>query len=108
MAEQGNDPKCELLDWDAWLDTMPPGPSRLHVAGRARCPSAGFTLEVVRRAPQGINPRDLMLVTREQAPRDGAMVLSEVAFEYQESAPPGQYDTVTLSPGGTKKVRVVS
>lgn len=105
---QDSDTKCEVLEWDAWLDTMPPGPASVHVSGKAQCPSAGYALRVVRQVPQGINPRDLLLPLEELAPKVSGQVVSQVEFSYSVPAKVGQFDTVTLLPLGTKKVRTVS
>lgn len=107
MTEPGAAMKCEILQWDTWLDMMPPGPPTLHLSGTARCPQSGYNIKVVRRAPQGINPRDLLLVLQEHSPSAGADVISEIPFDYSELAAAGQFDTVTLSPGGSKKIRIV-
>jgi hypothetical protein len=64
-------------------------------------------LQVVRLLP-GINPRDLRLGLKETPAKLGADVLTEIPFDYSEAAAVGQLDTVTLVPGGTKKVRIVS
>ena len=72
-----------------------------------RCPRAGYKLQVVKLL-QGINPRDLRLGLEENPAKLGAAVLSEIPFDFSEAAAVGQLDTVTLVPGGTKKVRIVS
>jgi hypothetical protein len=108
MAEKTAPLMCQVQEWDAYLDTMPPGPSQLRVNGTAECPAAGHELRVVRAAPQGTNPKDLILRLVETAPKAGAQVVSNVTFTYAEAARVGQFDTVTLLPGGTKKVRVIS
>ena len=48
-------------NWHAWLNTMPPGPSTLHVVGDICVESAGTVVLLVAREPQGFNPSALML-----------------------------------------------
>src|SRR5215210_3256881 len=47
--------------WEAWHDHQPPGPAVLYVSGECEFPTAGYEVELRRRAPQGINPKDLLL-----------------------------------------------
>jgi Domain of unknown function (DUF6438) len=57
-------------DWAAFHDHMPPGPSVLRVQGTCRFDTAGYSVELRRHEPQGINPRDLLL-DRIVTPPDG-------------------------------------
>ncbi len=88
-------------DWAAWIDSMPPGPSKLIVTGTCTFPTPGYCVELKRRVPQGINPRDLLLdwiVT----PPSGIQpqVLDTVNVRYEEPAAAGQFDSVTILPDG--------
>jgi hypothetical protein len=92
----------ECQQWAAWLDRQPPGPSTLHVRGACVFPSEGFTVELRRKEPQGINPKDLQLEKIVRPPDvfqpDGA---SSVTVSYEEEAAPGSFETVTILPEGT-------
>jgi hypothetical protein len=87
-------------EWAAWLDRQPPGPPTLHVTGACEFPSAGYTVELRRREPQGINPRDLLLDKVIHAPTGvAASVLTTVPVRYCEEASM-RYETVTILPDG--------
>lgn len=92
-------PRCR--DWEAWQDLMPGAGGTLHVRGTCRFPTAGYTASLRRQEPQGVNPRDLLLVL-EVTPPDGpaAQVATDLAVEYSEPAEPRQFDQVTILPNG--------
>jgi hypothetical protein len=48
-------------DWHAWVNAMPPGPQTLHVSGTVVVPEGNQVVTLVRAAPQGFNPRILLL-----------------------------------------------
>jgi hypothetical protein len=86
--------------WSAWHDHEPPGPPVLHVRGECEFPTAGFSVELRRREPQGINPRDLLLdrIVREPS-GPVAQVVTVVEARYREETD-FEYDTVTIFPDG--------
>jgi hypothetical protein len=87
-------------DWTAIHDHQPPGPSVLRVNGTCTFPTAGFSVELVRREPQGINPRDLLLDKIVQPPSGPvAEVVTDVDVEYAEETE-FDYQTVTILPDG--------
>jgi hypothetical protein len=95
-------PQGRCGEWAAWLDRQPPGPPTLHVAGTCEFPSAGYTVELRRHEPQGINPRDLLLEKVIHAPTGvSAPVLTTVAVpvRYREETSI-RYETVTIFPDG--------
>ncbi|MFL6129967.1 MAG: hypothetical protein ACJ73E_12995 [Mycobacteriales bacterium] len=96
----GRSAQGECRDWSAVVDRRPPGPPTLIVTGECDFPTAGSTVELHRAAPQGINPRDLLLdkvVTPPSGP--AASVLTAVPVRYTENDPP-ELDTVTIRPDG--------
>lgn len=51
----------DTTDWYAWVNRMPPGPASFHVTGTVVLPSPGYDVALRVAAPQGINPRQLIL-----------------------------------------------
>lgn len=90
-------------DWSAWHDHQPPGPAVLRVTGQCEFPTAGYSVELRRQEPQGINPKDLLLnkVVHEPAGPAGpaATVITRVEARYEEETD-FEYDTVTILPDG--------
>jgi hypothetical protein len=85
-------------DFVAFLDRQPPGPATLHVTGVCRFPTAGFTVELRRRVPQGFHPRDLLLDKIVTAPSAAAAeVITELEVRYSEETDAG-FDTVSIQP----------
>jgi hypothetical protein len=87
-------------DWLAIHDHQPPGPSVLRVTGTCQFRTSGYTVELRRHEPQGINPSDLLLDRVVHAPT-GAVeeVLTDVEVSYSEETD-FDYQTVTILPGG--------
>jgi len=87
-------------DWYASHDHMPPGPATLRVRGTCRCPTTGYSVELRRHEPQGINPKDLLL-DKVLTPPSGVIGpgSSDVEVRYEEPTDV-EYDTVTILPGG--------
>ena len=52
---------AETQDWYAWIDTTPPKPDELHVIGEIKVGNPGIYAVLRKKAPQGINPRILLL-----------------------------------------------
>lgn len=87
-------------DWSAWHDHQPPGPAVLRVKGDCEFPTAGYSVELRRREPQGINPKDLLLDRIIHEPSGPAAdVLTTVEARYEEETD-FEYDTVTVLPDG--------
>jgi hypothetical protein len=61
MEVPSEEPAGYCRGWLVWHDHEPPGPPVLHVRGECEFPTAGFSVELRRREPQGINPKDLLL-----------------------------------------------
>jgi Domain of unknown function (DUF6438) len=87
-------------DWTAIHDHQPPGPSVLRVSGVCRFPTAGYSVELRRHEPQGINPADLLLDRVVQSPAGpAAEVITDVEVSYAEETAL-DYQSVTILPGG--------
>ncbi len=87
-------------DWSAWHDHEPPGPPVLHVRGECEFPTAGYSVELRRHVPQGINPRDLLLDLIVHEPSGPAAdVITVVEARYREETDV-EHDTVTILPDG--------
>ena len=96
----GNAAACR--GWAAWHDHQPPGPPVLHVVGECEFPTAGFSVELRRKEPQGLNPKDLLLervVYEPQGP--AATVITTVEARYREETD-FEYATVTILPDGAR------
>jgi hypothetical protein len=99
----------ECSGWSAWHNHEPPGPATLHVHGECKFPTAGYTVELRRQEPQGINPKDLLMTRIVHEPSGPvAQVETTVEVSYQEETD-FEYDTVTILPEGpTVPVKEVS
>jgi hypothetical protein len=76
-------------DWHAWLNTMPPGPHELHVAGDVLVGNPGIKAVLTMKEPQGINPAILMLdLHLVQEPGMWPQVLTWVPAKYNRVMPP--------------------
>ena len=87
-------------NWQAW-HTIRSGTSTLHVSGRCQFPTAGFKVELIRKEPQGINPRILILekvVTAPSGPVSEVVTVEKVT--YSEEAASTQFSHVTVLPDG--------
>ncbi|MDQ4133708.1 MAG: hypothetical protein M3179_11005 [Actinomycetota bacterium] len=88
--------------FSASLNFELPGPGGLRVEGECTFGTAGYTVELVRHEPQGINPRDLLLDLIVTPPPPGTVV-AQVLTTYQvfyEEETAVHLDTVTILPDG--------
>jgi hypothetical protein len=72
-------------DWHAWHDRMPGKKPTLHVTGVCTFPTAGYSVELRPKEPQGINPAIYMLekvVTKPTIPVPE--VITDVPVYYRE------------------------
>jgi len=91
-------------DWEAWHDRTPGGTPTLYVHGVCVVPSAGFTAKLQRKAPQGINPSDLLLdLTVTPPPNKQKQERTMIEANYRE-ATPTLYQTVTIIGAGPGSV----
>jgi hypothetical protein len=85
-------------DWTAIHD--PPGSSVLRVSGVCRFPAPGYSVELRRHEPQGVNPADLLLDRIVRSPAGPvAEAVTDVEVSYAEETEL-DYQTVTILPGG--------
>lgn len=91
-------PEANCHDWTAVHQQEPP--SRLTVRGTCTFPTTGYSVELRRHEPQGINPSDLLL-DRIVHPPTGpvADVITDVEAVYTELTD-ADYQTVTILPDG--------
>ncbi len=87
----------ETADWYAWLDKMPPGPPSFHLTGVARMPTPGYEVKLVKAAPQGINPKELIL-DLQVTPLRGIwpQVITPMSLRYDERQVAIEYDGVLV------------
>lgn len=91
-------PAITTADWSAWVNTMPPGPAAFHVTGTVNLPSAGYDAKLVYAAPQGINPRQLILDLVVTPKKGGvhAQAVTPVTVRYDKSPYDGLYQSVMI------------
>ena len=91
---------AECSNWSAWHGSRPPAPPVLTVAGECEFPTAGYSVELRRHEPQGINPRDLLLDLVVHEPTGPvAQVITTVESRYEEETD-FEYESVTILPDG--------
>jgi hypothetical protein len=100
-------PPADCYEWSAWHNRQPPGPVRLHVQGKCKFPTEGYSAELRFHEPQGINPRDLLLDLIIREPKDPVLpVVTEVDVRYEEETD-AEYETVTILGYASMPVQVV-
>ena len=101
--------KCDpngVEAWEAWHDRMPGKAATLHVVGTCICPTPGYTLELERHEPPGINERDLLLDLVQTDPTGPQPdVLHPTRVEYRDETDT-RYDTVSILPDGPSGIPV--
>lgn len=88
--------RWECADWSATHDHQPVGPPTLRVHGRCTMPTPGYTCELRKHTPQGINPKDLLLdlvATEPSGTQPEVLTPCEVTFELETDF---EYDTVSI------------
>ena len=94
-------PPWGCSDWSASHGSRPPAPFVLEVVGKCKFPTAGYSVELRRHEPQGINPKDLLLDLVVHEPTGPvAQVVTEVEARYEEETDSEYYETVTILPDG--------
>jgi hypothetical protein len=89
----------ECSEWSAWRNLEPGGPVSLHVTGECRFPDTRYEIELRRREPQGINPKDLLLELIVTERRGWADEETTLTTHYSEQTD-FEYETVTILPDG--------
>jgi hypothetical protein len=88
---------CE--NWYAYHDFMPGSPPALHVGATCTAPTNGYHFSLVRQAPQGIDPKDLLLrlVVEEAEFANEVVTIHETHYREDTDM---QYDSVSILPDG--------
>jgi len=82
--------------FSAWIDRMPGRQPRLVVTGKAETPASGWSGTLARAAPQGANPKILILEARVTMPNGQTTPkMSQIDLRYEE-VPAGDYTHVTV------------
>jgi len=89
----------ECSEWSAWRNLQPGGPVSLHVTGECKFPDTRDEIELRRREPQGINPKDLLLELIVTEQRGWADEETTLKAHYEEQTD-FEYETVTILPDG--------
>jgi hypothetical protein len=89
--------RCE--NWYAYHDFMPVSPPTLHVGATCTAPTNGYHFSLVRQAPQGINPKDLLLRLVVEEPEVANDVVTVYEVRYREDTEL-RYDSVSILPDG--------
>jgi hypothetical protein len=93
-------PAVECRDWEAVHAHQPVGPEVLRVTGTCKFRTAGWSVELCRHEPQGINPTDLLLDRIVHEPQGPVPeVITDVEARYEEQTG-FDYKTVTILPDG--------
>ncbi len=91
-------PECGK--WKAWHDLMP-GPNRtptLNVTGECKFPTAGYSVELIKHSPQGINPAYLLLDKIVHAPSGSVAEVSTIVPAAYSEATDIKHEFVTILP----------
>ena len=92
----GSDSNCS--DWYASHDHKPPGPKTLHVTGKCKFPTGGYSVELKPAEPQGINPKIYILDKIVNTPTKPVPdVITTVEVRYDEKTET-EYDQVHIRP----------
>jgi hypothetical protein len=92
-------PPWSCDDWFAYHDFMPGSPPALRVGARCTAPTSGYHFALVRAAPQGLNPRDLLLRLVVDEPDLANDVVTTYDVQWVE-ATDTRYDSVSIIPVG--------
>ena len=106
-VEEGSGGVCS--GWSAWHNRMPGSRPNLHVLGKCTFPTSGYTVELKRKEPQGINPTNLLLERTVRKPTGPVSeVITEVEVHYQEETEAFYADVTILPDGVTVPVKQIS
>lgn len=101
-----DDRQWTCREWHAIHDHMPGKPVTLRVTGECEVDNTRYDLRLVRREPQGINPKDLLLDLVTDEADVGNDIITTRNPEYVEETE-FEYDTVTIVGYETEKVQCV-
>ena len=87
----------ESRGWYAWNNKMPPPPDDLHIVGEVDVPNPGVDIELVPKAPQGINPA-ILLIDLIATQRAGIwpQVITPKQVRYDRVLVGSEYESVTV------------
>ena len=87
----------DTTSWYAWLSKMPGALPSFHVSGVVNLPTPGYEARLVKAAPQGINPRELIL-DLQVTPLPGIwpQVVTPASVRYDEGSPGVEYTGVLV------------
>lgn len=95
----GKDPTVPIdtSDWYAWINRMPGGPASFHVTGTVTMPTPGYEVRLVEAAPQGINPKDLILdLVIKKLPGIWPQVVAAIPVRFDQTPLKVQYESVLV------------
>lgn len=97
QAPQQEPPTVDTTDWYAWLSKLPGALPSFHVSGVVHLPTPGYEACLVRAAPQGFNPRELILDLQITAlPGVWPQVITSATVRYDEPRPGVEYRGVLI------------
>jgi hypothetical protein len=93
--------KDDCFDWYASHDHMPPGPKTLHVTGKCKFPTEGYSVELRPADPQGINPKIYILEKIIHAPTGSVVQVETVVDVQYDEKTDQEYEQVEIRPDNT-------
>lgn len=110
--ETGLPSEVKLQNWIAILNLMPgPGPASFYVTGEVELPASNYEARLVKRVPQGINPKVLMLdLVLEPLKVPGTQALEWRLVRYEEEAARGAgapYEQIEIFYQGNRIKRIM-
>ncbi|HEX5845708.1 MAG: hypothetical protein ACXWVL_10070 [Rhodoplanes sp.] len=93
-------PKLLKETFKASINNLPGSTPTLIVTGDVEVPTPGWKVTLVRKVPQGINPRILLLDVQAAPPKEPVIqVIQVIPLRYEESPPQNDYSQVTVLDG---------
>jgi len=87
----------DTTGWYSWLNRMPGALPSFHVSGVVHLPTPGYEARLVKAAPQGINPRELILDLKiTPLPGTWPQVVTSTSVRYDEGSPAIEYTGVLV------------
>ena len=87
----------DTAGWYAWLSKLPGALPSFHVSGVVNLPNPGYEAHLVKAAPQGINPKELILDLQvKPLPGRWPQVVTPTSVRYDEGAPSIDYTGVLI------------
>lgn len=109
-TDDGAAQECPVIrsdNWSAWIDAMPPGPSRLHIRGDAVLPTPGYTASWRVGAADRMMPPGQHMHLSFEAP-DGVVIqvitTENIAYEGEATYP--EYRVIYVHCGGAQLAEI--